>query len=202
MRAKNTSVAASGLLLLTLCFTPAALATQTGLQVFQSTCAACHTDGKDGAPKSGDLKAWGQRAEKGFDKLAAHAIAGTGKMPAHGGDAKLSDLEISRAISYMASGGRAADPKKSLGSHKTAPADTLVKAKCSECHGNGKDGAPRMHVFADWKPRLQNGIDSLVASAINGHNKMPARAGMPQLSDEDIKSAVIYMLIPNVPGKH
>ncbi len=172
------------------------MAALTGQQVVQSTCAACHTEGKDGAPRTGDLIDWGRRAEKGFDKLAEHAITGMGKMPAHGGQAKLSDLEVSRAIAYMASGGRAADPKKAFGSHKTASADVLVKAKCAECHATGKDGAPRMHNFPEWKPRLQNGVDGLVASAINGHKKMPSRAGMPNLSDEDIKSAVIYMLVP------
>jgi cytochrome c5 len=37
------------------------------------------------------------------------------------------------------------------------------------------------------------GMDGLVASAINGLNVMPPRGGRNDLSDEDIRAAVVFM---------
>lgn len=173
---------------------------RTGKEVVEQTCSACHADGKDGAPKIGDLAAWAQRAQGGFGKLSEHAIAGKNKMPAHGGQSALNDLEVSRAIAYMATGGRAADPSKPFSETKTINGDALVNTHCIKCHGEGVEGAPKLRDFGDWKPRLGNGIDALVRSAIAGHNKMPARAGLPGLSDADIRSAVNYMIVQSASG--
>lgn len=173
---------------------------RSGKAVVEQTCSACHAEGKDGAPKIGDLAAWSLRAQGGFAKLSAHAIAGKNKMPAHGGHSALSDLEVSRAIAFMATGGRAADPDKPYTDAKTVNGDALVSTHCIKCHGDGLDGAPKLRDFADWKPRLGKGVDGLVRSAIAGHNKMPARAGMPGLNDADIRGAVNYMIVQSAAG--
>ena len=174
---------------------PVQAAEKSGRQVVQQVCAACHAEGKDGAPKIGDYAAWSKRVEKGFDKLAANAITGTGKMPAHGGQADLTDLEMSRAIAYMAYGGNSKDTNKAYASPTTIAGDKLVKTHCVNCHGAGVAGAPKLGTFEDWKPRLDKGLDALVASAIHGHKAMPSRAGMSRLSDTDIRNAVTFMLI-------
>jgi len=170
-------------------------ADRTGRDVVNQVCSACHADGKDGAPKIGDLSAWAQRAKGGFDKLSEHAISGKNKMPAHGGNSTLTDLEITRAIAFMLSGGLAVDPAKPYSKSKTIEGDVLVTTHCAKCHEAGKDGAPRLQVFADWKPRLGKGIDALVQSTVTGHNKMPSRAGLPGLSDVDLRNAVTYMVV-------
>lgn len=176
-------------------------AQRSGREVVEVVCASCHAEGKDGAPKMGDLAAWTERAKNGFDKLAEHATTGTGKMPAHGGKSNLTDLEMSRAIAFMATGGRAADPSKPYAQVKTVNADSLVNNHCIKCHGAGVNGAPRMNNFADWKPRLANGMEELVQSAIVGHNKMPSRSGLPSLSDTDLRNAVSVMLIQSAAKK-
>lgn len=176
-------------------------AQRSGREVVETVCASCHAEGKDGAPKIGDLAAWTERAKSGFGKLEEHAVSGTGKMPAHGGKSTLTDLEMTRAIAYMATGGRAADPSKPYAQTKTVNADILVNTHCVKCHGAGVNGAPRMREFADWKPRLAKGIDGLVQSAIDGHNKMPARSGMPTLSDTDVRNAVSFMLVQSAAKK-
>jgi cytochrome c5 len=61
-------------------------------------------------------------------------------------------------------------------------------------HETGKDGAPKLGDIDAWKPRLAKGVDPLVKSAINGHNAMPARGGLADLSDAEMKSAVIHMV--------
>ncbi|GAB4404051.1 MAG: hypothetical protein OHK0048_23400 [Rhodoferax sp.] len=116
-------------------------------------------------------------------------------MPAHGGQPSLSDLEISRAVAYMVSYGHALDPNKPYASPSTISAEQLVQQHCINCHGDGKNGAPRINQFADWKPRLSKGLPDLVNSAIHGHKAMPARSGMASLSDVEMRNAVTYLVV-------
>ncbi len=178
-------------------------AERSGKEVVDAVCAGCHASGKDGAPKLDDKAAWAQRASKGLDKLTQNAITGVRNMPAHGGQAALSDLEMSRAVGYMVSSGHAADTNKAYSSPKTRSGDQVVQERCQECHVTGKNGAPKLGEMADWKPRLKNGVDPLVKSAISGHNAMPARGGLANLSDAEMKAAVEYMVsrAGSAPGK-
>ncbi len=181
-------------LVLALSAPPALAADRSGREVVDTVCAACHATGKDGAPKIGDQAAWAQRAAKGLDKLTANAITGVRNMPAHGGQAALTDLEMTRAVGYLVSGGKAADAKKAMKPAKARSGEQVVQERCQECHATGKQGAPKLGDMNDWKPRLQNGIDPLIKSAINGHNAMPARGGLANLSDAEMKAAVEFMV--------
>lgn len=173
---------------------PALAAERSGKQVVDEVCASCHTTGVDGAPKISDRAEWSKRASKGLGNLTQNAITGVRNMPAHGGQAKLSDVEMSRAVAYMVSDGHAADTKKAYASPQTRTGQEIVQARCQDCHADGKGGAPKLGDIAAWKPRLGKGVDPLVKSAINGHNSMPARGGMADLSDAEMKSAVTYMV--------
>ena len=79
---------------------------RTGEQVFTAQCAACHTAGAAGAPKLGDAAAWGARIKTGYDALLTSALKGKGAMGAQGGG-EMSDLEIARAVVYIANQGGA-----------------------------------------------------------------------------------------------
>ncbi|MDX1668109.1 MAG: c-type cytochrome [Limnobacter sp.] len=74
---------------------------KTGSEVYSSACAACHTTGAAGAPMLGNEGQWAPRLEQGFDTLVSHAINGIGTMPAKGGNSKLDDIEVARAVAYM-----------------------------------------------------------------------------------------------------
>lgn len=173
---------------------PALAAERSGKQVVDEVCASCHTTGVDGAPKIGDRAEWSKRASKGLGNLTQNAITGVRNMPAHGGQAKLSDVEMSRAVAYMVSGGHAADTDKAYASPQTRSGQQIVETRCQDCHADGKGGAPKLGDMKAWKPRLGKGVDPLVKSAISGHNAMPARGGMADLSDAEMKSAVTYMV--------
>lgn len=176
-------------------------ADKTGQAVVQEVCANCHVSGKDGAPKIGDVAAWTKHSKNGLIKLTENAISGIGKMPAHGGQPNLSDLEISRAVAYMVSAGKAVDPKKAYASPTHMTGEQLVGERCVVCHETGKEGAPRIDDFNAWKPRLQKGVENLVQSAIKGHNAMPSRAGMANLSDTDLRNAVTYLVVQSATYK-
>jgi cytochrome c5 len=55
------------------------------------------------------------------------------------------------------------------------------------------NGAPKIGDKTDWLPRLKPGLDVVVRSAINGHGAMPPRGGMANLTDAEIRSAIVYM---------
>jgi cytochrome c5 len=93
---------------------PAALADdRSGKEVYDAVCAACHASGVLNAPKLGDAKAWKPLIAEGQRMLTRTAIKGIRQMPPRGGDPRLSDREVARAVAYMAnaSGGRFREPK-------------------------------------------------------------------------------------------
>ncbi len=83
----------------------------SGEQVYTAQCAACHAAGVAGAPKFADNGAWGARIQTGYDALLHSALAGKGAMAPQGGG-NFSDLEIGRAVVYMANaaGGKLNEP--------------------------------------------------------------------------------------------
>jgi cytochrome c5 len=85
---------------------------KTGEQVFAAACTACHTAGLVGAPKFGDTEAWAPRLKTGYEALLKSALGGKGQMGAQGGG-DYADLEIARAVVYMANkaGGKFDEPK-------------------------------------------------------------------------------------------
>lgn len=191
----TTSLKAITLIVATACSIGLAHATErSGKEVVDTVCANCHASGKDGAPKIGDQADWSKRASKGLVNLTEHAITGVRSMPAHGGQAKLSDIEMSRAVAHMVSGGHSVDTNKAYASPQSRTGAQIVQLRCQECHATGKNGAPKIGEMSAWQPRLKNGVEPLVKSAINGHNSMPARGGMADLSDAEMRSAVTHII--------
>ena len=80
---------------------PVAAAARTGDQVYNSACAACHTTGAAGAPKTGDAGAWAARVDQGMETMVKHAINGYNAMPARGLCADCSDQEIADTVAFM-----------------------------------------------------------------------------------------------------
>lgn len=169
---------------------------RSGKQVVDTTCASCHTSGANGAPKIGDVKAWSARAKQGLSSLTKEAITGLRKMPGHGGDASLTDLEIGRAVTYMVnqSGGKWTEPASPKDMAKERSGKQIVEMQCYRCHENGTGGAPKIGDRQAWIPRVSQGLDNVTRSAIRGHGGMPARGGMADVSDTELRNAIAYML--------
>ena len=104
---------------------------RTGEQVYAATCSACHTSGVAGAHKLGDTAAWGPLIAKGFDALLTNAINGVNAMPPRGGNPNLSDLEVARAVAYLAneSGASFPEPEAAEGGEGEAPAEDEAAAE-------------------------------------------------------------------------
>jgi cytochrome c5 len=76
-----------------------------GEAVFKAQCIACHgAPGIPGAPHLNDAANWGPRLAQGYATLLEHALKGKGAMPAQGGG-DFEDVEIGRAVVYLANSG-------------------------------------------------------------------------------------------------
>lgn len=201
----NSSLLWAALLAVAVSLAPqAAEAERSGKDVVEATCVSCHGAGTGGAPKIGDRKAWGKRAKQGLTSLTQHALDGIRGMPAHGGNLKLTDLEIARAVAYMVnrSGGRWTEPARAQDLVAERSGEHIVRAQCAKCHEAGVGGAPRIGDREAWAPRLKDGLDNAVRVAIRGHGGMPPRGDQANLTDAEMRRAVLYMINPGaVSGK-
>jgi cytochrome c5 len=125
---------------------------QSGEAVYKATCAACHDSGAAGAPKTGDAGAWSARIAKGFDKLVADALKGIGAMPPKGGNPDLDDVEVARAVAYMAnkSGAKFKEPEaKAPAQAEAAPATPATPAASAAPAAPAASAAPAQASAAD-----------------------------------------------------
>ena len=115
----------------------------TGEQVFKAQCTACHTAGVAGAPKFGDAAAWAARIKTGFDTLVQSALKGKNAMPAQGGG-DFGDVEIARAVAYMANaaGAKFPEPSAPAAAGASAPAAAAAPAAAPAAPAPAAAAAP------------------------------------------------------------
>ncbi len=112
---------------------------QSGEQVYNAVCAACHDAGVAGAYKFADQVAWGPVIATGLDSMTANVISGKGVMPARGGNPNLDDLEIARAVVYLTNAAGAnfeeptevvaeVEPEPQVAMAESAPEPTVTAA--------------------------------------------------------------------------
>lgn len=71
--------------------------------------------------------------------------------------------------------------------------EVVFNTACTACHSAGVLGAPKPGSAEDWKPRLEQGMDTLLKHAINGFNAMPPKGTCMDCSDDEIHAAIEYM---------
>lgn len=74
----------------------------------------------------------------------------------------------------------------------------VYDATCRLCHGPGLAGAPKVEDTLTWENRLKQGISKVHKHAIDGfqgqYGVMPPRGGNMELTDQEVKAAVDFML--------
>ena len=200
---------------------PGEVAIRSGKEVYDAICTTCHASGVAGAPKFGDKATWEGRVANGIEPLIQSVTDGKGAMPPRAGNSKLKDIEIYNAIIYLvAESGydlgkeKTAENDKKVAEKEATPApankeqstispEILAKGKgiytsaCFVCHDSGAANAPKLTDKEAWVKRIEQGKTDLYNSAINGKigaGVMPPKGGQMQLSDDDVKAAVDYMV--------
>lgn len=199
-------------------FGPGSQALRSGEEIYKSICMGCHATGIAQAPKLGDRRDWARRIASGQRAMVRDAIKGKGAMPPRGGASDLSDLEVERAVVYMANavGANFKAPASPPAAGEPAPEKATAAAPlppraaktsaakadgkqvygsaCVACHGTGVANAPKFGDKSAWAPRLARGEKELYATALKGKGPMPPKGGNLTLSDADVRAAVDYMV--------
>ncbi|WNZ54320.1 c-type cytochrome [Microbulbifer sp. MKSA007] len=78
-----------------------------------------------------------------------------------------------------------------------APADPeiaeIYTRTCRSCHSTGASAAPLTGDLANWKPRMEKGMDVLVENAINGFQGMPPLGLCFECSPEQFEQLIVFM---------
>ena len=70
--------------------------------------------------------------------------------------------------------------------------EEVYKSQCTACHATGAAGAPKFQDTAAWGPRLKQGLDTLIHSALAGKGAMAAQGG-GEFNDTEIARGVVFM---------
>ncbi|WP_075794042.1 c-type cytochrome [Massilia putida] len=135
---------------------------QSGQAVYNAVCVACHGTGAAGAPKAGDAGAWSARIAQGYDTLVQHAVQGIRAMPAKGGNPDLDNIEVARAVAYMAnqSGAKFKEPE--------APAQPAAAAAAPAAPAANATPAPAQPAATPGTPPVAGAI---ATPAVAGNNQ-------------------------------
>ncbi|MCA8066595.1 c-type cytochrome [Burkholderia sp. AU31624] len=120
-----------------------------------------------------------------FANYANHAFR------AGAGTDALSDEQVAARVAPLAK----VDVKDANAPRTFKTGEAVYKAVCVTCHGTGAAGAPKFGNKDDWAPRISQGFDTLLKTALAGKGAMPPRGGTSpdDVSDYEIARAIVYM---------
>ena len=73
-------------------------------------------------------------------------------------------------------------------------AEGVYQSVCQTCHSTGVLESPRIDDTAEWQKRLAAGLDTVYQKAIQGVGNMPPKGGRTDISDQNFKKIIDYML--------
>lgn len=151
---------------------------KTGKEVYDATCTTCHATGVAGAPKFGDKAAWAPYIETGYETMLQVALNGKGAMPAKGGNTALDDLEVERAMVYMANEAGAGFPEPKGGEEGAADAAATKTAAATD----KAEPAPAADK-AEAAPAAEKAEEKVVAAAAPAAK---SEGGIPAASADEL----------------
>ncbi len=103
----------------------------------------------------------------------------------------LSDAAVAARIAPLAQ----VDVKDANAPRVYKTGEAVYQAVCVACHASGAAGAPKFGNAGDWAPRIAQGFDTLLHTALAGKGAMPPRGGASpdDVSDFEIARAIVYM---------
>ncbi|MDY6993748.1 MAG: c-type cytochrome [Pseudomonadota bacterium] len=165
---------------------------QTGQEVYNSVCMACHATGVSNAPKFGDQAAWQERYAKGQETLMNSVVNGLNAMPPRGGNPDLSDEELKRAIDYMlaeagietSSAAAPAEKTETAESEQVAPAaKTPPETNTDTVEAPNHDGSDEDQGQAETSP--ETSTDTVEAPSSEGSTEDTPAVNKPAQDTSD-----------------
>ncbi len=105
---------------------------------------------------------------------------------------------VGKVSTTAAAGGGAAPAAPAAAEPATAaaggPGAALYSRVCHTCHATGVAGAPVLGNKEAWQPRIDQGLDVMLQTAINGKGAMPPRGTCTDCSDDQLREAIEYMI--------
>lgn len=77
-----------------------------------------------------------------------------------------------------------------------APNMGKYNKSCGVCHAQGVGGAPKTGDVEAWAPRLEKGMDALLATVVKGLNVMPPRGMCFDCSNDEYVEMIKFMAAP------
>ncbi|MCE9651343.1 MAG: c-type cytochrome [Parvibaculum sp.] len=81
-------------------------------EIYNHTCATCHTDAETGAPQAHDIAAWKPRLAQGDDVLLDHMVEGFNGMPPLGQCIECGADDLKALMHFMAAPAAKTPPEK------------------------------------------------------------------------------------------
>lgn len=72
-------------------------------------------------------------------------------------------------------------------------AQEIYNQACIACHSSGAAGAPKTGDVAAWKPRLDKGMDVLLATTKSGIGAMPPKGMCMDCTDDEYIALIKFM---------
>jgi cytochrome c5 len=82
------------------------------------------------------------------------------------------------------------------GAAMAAEPPASYQSSCFACHFSGAAGAPKTGDAAAWEPRLEKGMETLIASVRNGLGAMPPTGLCATCTDEQYQALIEFMATP------
>lgn len=155
---------------------------QSGKQVVEAVCAACHTTGALNAPKMGDQAAWAPLIKEGYEHLTQNAIKGIRQMPPKGGNPQLTDDEVARAVAFIANQSGASFKEPAIQAAAAPAAGAQVAAVAAAAPGAGAAGATAATPAGGATAGGGNGKTVYESACVACH--AAGVAGAPKLGDK------------------
>ena len=139
----------------------------------------------------------GQRARAEAEAAASESAATAAATDESASDSSTGDSSgtagttVVAAVSTGAAAGAASAPAAAA---VDPVGEAIYKQYCFACHLTGIAEAPKTGDTEAWAPRAAAGFDALYKTVLSGKGAMPARAGFPHLSDEELKAGIRYLL--------
>ena len=76
----------------------------------------------------------------------------------------------------------------------TRSGEAIYGTFCFACHATGVSEAPLFGSLEQWQPRIDKGMDELVATSLTGFNLMPPMGTCMNCTQDEMRDSIQYMI--------